>query len=217
MQNDLAQKWQKPFLKAYTYLESAKIPVSKWSFGGGTALMHYYHHRYSKDIDIFLTDVQYLPRLSPRLNDYIESDHDYGGAEEQSNFIKIKLKGDIYIDFIAAPYLTKNPTQKLPVHGRKINVETPQEIVVKKMFYRADQFKSRDIFDLAVIVEFDQNKLLENIEVFQPKVAVLIERCRLLRKLYPEELSQLIIYRDKKFVVQSYAKALDFLGLCLEK
>jgi len=39
---------------------------------GGSALAFKFHHRFSKDIDIFLYDPQWLEFLTPRLNDDIE-------------------------------------------------------------------------------------------------------------------------------------------------
>ncbi|MFH1386149.1 MAG: nucleotidyl transferase AbiEii/AbiGii toxin family protein [bacterium] len=211
MLNNRTEKWEKILLKAIAYLESAQIPVNKWSFGGGTALMSYYHHRYSKDIDIFLTDVQYLTCLSPRLNDHVESDKDYAGAEEQSNYLKIKLKGDVFIDFIAAPYLTKEPIGKMKVGRYQINIETPPEIIVKKIFYRAEQFKSRDIFDLAVVIDEDREKLIANLDVFKGKLPILLERCQLIKDVYQPELKQLITYRDQRFIDDSFGRVIDFI------
>lgn len=211
------KKWERTFLKAVSYLKSAGVPAGKWSFGGGTALMFYYNHRFSKDIDIFLSDVQYLTALSPRLNDFVESDKDYSGAEEQSNFLKIKLKRDAFIDFIAAPFLTQKPVKRIKISGCLVNVETPQEIIIKKMFYRADQFKSRDIFDLAIVIENDPSGLMENISVFRDKLPVLLERCRLLEKVYREEIKQLIIYRDKRFVDCSFDRVMEFFESCAGK
>lgn len=40
-----------------------------WTLGGGTVLMFRYHHRLSKDIDIFVPDPQYLGFVTPRLSD----------------------------------------------------------------------------------------------------------------------------------------------------
>jgi Nucleotidyl transferase AbiEii toxin, Type IV TA system len=40
-----------------------------WTFGGGTALMLRYEHRYSKDIDIFVPDPQYLGFVTPGLSE----------------------------------------------------------------------------------------------------------------------------------------------------
>jgi hypothetical protein len=48
-------------------LRQAGQPVFDWTFGGGTALMIAAEHRVSKDIDVFITDPQYLAFLSPRL------------------------------------------------------------------------------------------------------------------------------------------------------
>ncbi len=80
-------------------LAREKIPDKYWSFGGGTALMTYYKHRVSKDIDIFLRDVQLLTRITPRLNDFVsEKVDDY---TEMSNYLKLKV-GKQEIDFIVA-------------------------------------------------------------------------------------------------------------------
>ena len=40
-----------------------------WTLGGGTVLMFRYHHRKSKDIDIFVPDPQYLGYVTPRVSD----------------------------------------------------------------------------------------------------------------------------------------------------
>ncbi|UBU61945.1 nucleotidyl transferase AbiEii/AbiGii toxin family protein [Acidithiobacillus ferrooxidans] len=52
-------------LQAFLY-ESAidslppHLPKLEWTIGGGTVLMFQYRHRLSRDIDIFITDAQYL-------------------------------------------------------------------------------------------------------------------------------------------------------------
>lgn len=42
--------------KAIKILEYANIDNSQWSMGGGTILMLNYHHRLSKDVDIFVSN-----------------------------------------------------------------------------------------------------------------------------------------------------------------
>lgn len=43
------------------------IPSSKIRFGGGTALaIYYFQHRLSFDIDLFVSDVQYLDYIRPK-------------------------------------------------------------------------------------------------------------------------------------------------------
>lgn len=55
--------------RAIKILDYAGIDISSWAIGGGTVLAHYYNHRLSKDIDIFIDDMQLLNSLSPRFND----------------------------------------------------------------------------------------------------------------------------------------------------
>ncbi|WAM36940.1 nucleotidyl transferase AbiEii/AbiGii toxin family protein [Caldicellulosiruptor acetigenus] len=109
-------------------MDSAKITDSEWTFGGDTALALYFQHRESKDIDIFLTDAQYLPFLSPRLNKAAKKIvNDY---TEASNFVKLRFpKGEV--NFIIAPHLTKNYYCIKEINGRQICIETPEEIITK--------------------------------------------------------------------------------------
>jgi len=175
---------------ALKILSREKVSSNQWSFGGGTALMTYYNHRKSKDIDIFLRDVQLLTRFTPRLNDNVaEHVDDY---TEMSNFLKLKVKRQ-EIDFIVAPLLTKNPTMRKIIGSSRINIETPEEIVIKKIFYRAESFKTRDIFDLAVVIKNKEKSLIENLGVFQGKVDILLSRLDMLKKVYPIELKSLDI------------------------
>ena len=72
----------------------------EWTFGGGTVLALRHQHRFSKDIDVFVPDPQYLGYLSPRLSDTAAlGDPDY---EEGAEFVKLRYpEGEV--DFVAAP------------------------------------------------------------------------------------------------------------------
>ena len=182
--------WLPLFRLVLKILSHEKILKSQWSFGGGTALMTYFNHRRSKDIDIFLRDVQLLTRFTPRLNDYVsEQTDDY---TEMSNFLKLKVKQQ-EIDFIVAPLLTKKPISKKRIDKTLIYIETPEEIVIKKIFYRAESFKARDVFDLAIVIKHKENALLENIDVFRTKIDVLKDRMDRLKIIYAVELKSLDI------------------------
>ena len=114
--------------------------------GGGTVLMMRMRHRLSRDIDIFLHDAQWLPRLTPRLNDRVaEIVRDYS---EQANSVKLVLpQGDI--DFIVAGNVSGGaPNKTLEFRGHGVTLETTEEILAKKLFYRAALLKPRDVFDL---------------------------------------------------------------------
>lgn len=106
-------------------------------------------HRDSRDVDLFLGDPHYITFFSPRLNATAESlTTNY---VEQSNFLKLSFpEGEI--DFVVAPNLTPDPTVTMPLEGRAIRVERPAEILAKKVFYRADQLRARDVFDIACVL-----------------------------------------------------------------
>ena len=122
--------------------------------GGGTVLMFRFDHRVSKDIDIFTHDAQALSYLSPRLNVVAEREaQDY---EEQPNAVKLLLPdGDI--DFIVAgPVIRDAPRACMTIAGRMIELDATAEILAKKLLYRADVFKARDVFDMCVALTLDE-------------------------------------------------------------
>jgi len=47
-------------------VQSQGHAIPQWSLGGGTVLMFHYQHRLSKDIDIFITDPQFLRIHQPQ-------------------------------------------------------------------------------------------------------------------------------------------------------
>lgn len=153
--------WETLFQRALVLIDSAAqtgVSFEPWSFGGGTVLMRRHRHRFSKDIDIFVPDPQYLGYVSPKLNDTAEAmTGDY--VEENSSLKLLFPEGEI--DFIASAPLTSNPTVVETLFGREINVETSTEIIAKKVWHRGSQFKARDMFDLALVAEEEPKALQE--------------------------------------------------------
>jgi predicted nucleotidyltransferase component of viral defense system len=153
MNNARETLWQGLLARALAILDSARsagLHNEDWSLGGGTVLMLLHHHRFSKDIDIFVPDPQYLGLLTPRLCDAAE----VGMTDyiEQRESIKIYFpEGEV--DFVAAGSVTDNPFSSMVLLGRTVKTEQPAEIVGKKILYRAADFKARDIFDLALVLE----------------------------------------------------------------
>ena len=117
-----------------------------------------YRHRFSKDIDIFVPDPQYLGHVTPRLNDTAESMT--GDYVEQGNFVKL-LFPEGEIDFIASAALTATPTTTQTLLDREVRVETATEIIAKKLWHRGTAFTARDIFDLALVAEREPKALKE--------------------------------------------------------
>ncbi|OYO28748.1 hypothetical protein CD932_16460 [Janthinobacterium sp. PC23-8] len=128
-----------------------------WTFGGGTVLMLRYGHRFSKDIDIFVPDLQSLGFVTPRLSDVAESiTTDY---VEAAGYVKLYLpEGEI--DFVAAPNLTTPGFEFETILGHPVRVETSVEIIAKKMWHRGDRITGRDIFDFALIAEREPEVLV---------------------------------------------------------
>jgi len=123
-----------------------------WSFGGGTVLMLRLNHRFSRDIDLFVPDPQYLGHVTPRLCDVAESlTTEYVEAAE---FVKLLLPtGEI--DVVVGEPLTERPWEVVAHRGRRILVETNAEILAKKMYHRGHQAKARDLFDLCTVADLD--------------------------------------------------------------
>lgn len=169
-------RWELLFKCALTLIDSARdvgIPVDDWTFGGGTVLMRRHRHRFSKDIDIFINDPQFLGYLTPRLSPTAESltttyieDHKY-----------VKLifpEGEI--DFVAAPPLTTKPAQEETLFDHRILVESSSEIIGKKVWHRGFEFTARDIFDLAMVAEREPQALDEISSILRERRAVVLER-----------------------------------------
>ncbi len=136
--------------------------IDFWSLGGGTALMLQIDHRSSKDIDIFFDDPQYLPFFDPSKNDfnYIIEPGEYGFSGD--SVFKFDFPDYGSIDFICAPHILRQHVQEYVVDNSKIDLDTPLEILVKKLVYRGDLVQPRDIYDIACITAFiDYDEVLE--------------------------------------------------------
>lgn len=169
--------WKSLLERAFWLMESIQsdgYTLPRWSLGGGTVLMFYYAHRKSKDIDIFVPDPQFLGYVNPRL----------GGRGEQvttdymdgTEFVKLFLpEGEI--DFVASPTLTENPFEEHEVLGRKVLLETPVEIVAKKLWYRGDRATPRDLLDLALVIEYHYSEILDHSDVFVKNIEAFTEQC----------------------------------------
>lgn len=128
------------------------LGVDDWTLGGGTMLMLRYQHRFSRDIDIFMNDVQFLSYLSPRLSETRDDPMNYS---ETANVLRLFYpEGEI--DFLAVapviPSLRPESFSLSDVEARGVIPAMPDiEIVAQKLFYRAWAFTGRDLYDFATI------------------------------------------------------------------
>lgn len=124
-----------------------------WSFGGGTALMLQIDHRESHDIDLFMDDPQVLPFLNPETRGYALSRTPDSYEGDGTRALKLVFADLGEIDFICCASIVEAPCEKRNVRGHEVLLETPAEIVAKKVWYRGGHFLPRDMFDMAAVAE----------------------------------------------------------------
>jgi len=154
-----------------------------WSLGGGTALSISLNHRISYDIDIFFQDTSALKFLSPNKNKKIRALSD--DWQQPGNYLKIERpEGDI--DFLIARTFSASPHFRHDFLGKEIFVETPAEIIAKKIHYRGSQFSVRDIFDIAAVSELVPDALWSVSSEIRDGLPRTLDRIKLLRKRYDQ-------------------------------
>lgn len=146
--------WAALFESALTLTDHLATVIDRpvWTFGGGTVLMLRLNHRYSRDIDLFVPDPQYLGHVTPRLSDAAENlTTEY---IEAAGYVKLLMPtGEI--DIVVCESLTNQPWEMVAHRGRQIRVETNAEILAKKMYHRGNLAKARDLFDLCAVADLD--------------------------------------------------------------
>lgn len=142
--------------------------------------MFHYAHRKSKDIDIFIPDPQFLGYINPRTGgrgEDITSEY-----KDTAEYIKLFLpEGEI--DFVASSTLTKNPFEEHNVLGRNILLETPIEIVAKKLWHRGDGATPRDLLDLAMVIDRHYSELLDYRDIFLKNIEIFTNQCELRKSI----------------------------------
>ncbi len=176
MAEERLKRWETLFQRALVLIDSAEAagaPFKLWTFGGGTVLMRRFHHRFSKDVDIFVPDPQYFGYVTPKLSDTAASlTGDY--IESALSLKLVFPEGEI--DFIASAALTASPSATEEILGRRVEVETTTEIIAKKVWHRGADFKARDIFDLAMVAEKDPDALREIIPILHDRKDAILSR-----------------------------------------
>jgi len=156
MANGRPSEWPTLFDIAVQILRHAEAQIGFapfWSFGGGTALMLQIDHRESHDIDLFLDDPQLLPFLNPETQGIKLERRPDSYSVEGTSVLKLTYQEAGEIDFIVCADITDRPTQTRDIRGSSVALETPSEIIAKKVYYRGWSFQPRDMFDLAAVAE----------------------------------------------------------------
>jgi predicted nucleotidyltransferase component of viral defense system len=172
-------------------LEGRDFGIPDVVLGGGTVLIFRFEHRLSKDIDLFLHDAQWLPVLTPRLNDTTAAMAT--SYQERGNSLKLVMpRGDIHF-IVSGPVTEAAAADSIVFMGRTFLLEATEEILAKKLLYRAAQFQPRDIFDFAVAIEEDRASAARALTAAAANRDLLVRRIEQLSRLSLDRLTEGIL------------------------
>lgn len=202
--------WAELFDQAQKIISQANSKftvLDRWSFGGGTALMLQIHHRESFDVDIFIDDAQVLPYLNPQTQGFALDINPDAYTSDGTRALKIVFKDIGEIDFIAATHLTSDPTKEREIRGQKVYLETPAEIVAKKIFYRGASMQPRDMFDIACVRENEgRDYLVEALLPFKEACERALKIARKMDARLAVEVMSKLLYLPKYSSIPSQAQ-----------
>lgn len=173
------------------------------SLGGGTALAGYYwNHRYSTDIDIFIYGNENKTHLLKPSNwsENIKSKMNFigftGNFRHNDIYTEIVIDKDSKIQFFDVVKKSKEPFCKVNIWNKDIQIDTIEEIIAKKIYYRGDIGNSRDLFDIAIAIHEDPiifSKMILKKEkiIALHKTLVNISNSEELKELYLYEIKQM--------------------------
>jgi predicted nucleotidyltransferase component of viral defense system len=194
---------QKSMLEATLLLLKENNLENISALGGGTALASYYwNHRYSTDIDIFIYDKEdkkYLLKdtnWSDRVKIAMENIGYGGNFINHPVYSEVSIDKDSKIQFFDVIRKSKNPYKKVILWNHEILIETVEEIIAKKIYYRAEKGNTRDLFDIAVALHNEPDILMKT-SLKKDKIVSLFEtvtniyKTQELKDLYLEEIQQM--------------------------
>lgn len=207
----IESRWGDLFDLAASIIDQANSEftlVDRWTFGGGTALMLHIDHRESFDVDIFFEDPQLLPYLNPQTQGYTLDINPDGYESDGSRALKIAFEDLGEIDFICAPSLTANPTMEIRLRGRNILLETPAEILAKKVYYRGASMQPRDMFDLACVMKaLGMDYAVESLSPFRDQCEKTLNVARQMNPQFAEAIMKRLLYRESFSEIPAKAQA----------
>jgi predicted nucleotidyltransferase component of viral defense system len=152
-----------------------------YALGGGTALSaHYWQHRFSTDIDIFIHNgtKEDLNRIDPRktsevIKAQLKKINYRGDLKKHPIYTELSIDDDSKMQFFVVKSHTTIPYTKIILWDKEIFVESIEEIIAKKVYYRCEDANARDLFDLAVAINKNPS-ILMSINVAKEKLEKLL-------------------------------------------
>jgi len=211
-------------LAAHKLLESKEI-LDVSALGGGTALSAYYwNHRYSTDIDIFVhskSDITLMLRPKEWNEDFLQMVKKLGytgDCKVHPVYTEIVIKDSCKIQFFSVEDKTKNPYQIVNLWGEKIQIESVEEIIAKKIFYRSHKGNARDLFDIAIAIHKKPSlfgDLLIPIEKFK-ELFETVSKIKQNKELQNEYIAEIKLMNPNKQYLSLAMNAIEYLFIFLE-
>ena len=176
---------QKEMMKAALYILEKHNIAGVSALGGGTALAAYYwDHRYSTDIDIFIhskEDISLLLRPGGWDSKFRSLMKDLGYIDSKIHpvYIEYHLRDNFKMQFLSTEDRTQTPYKKVTLWEMEIQIESVEEIIAKKIYYRAHKGNARDLFDIAVAIHKDPT-ILNKLHIPVEKIEELLYTLNLL-------------------------------------
>jgi hypothetical protein len=149
--------------------------IDHWTLGGGTAMMLQIDHRESHDVDIFLSDPQFLSFLDPQKRDFKFELWPIAYDGDGASFQKLGFKDVGEIDFIVGHAMTSSLPIQTIIEGEATLLETIPEIIAKKIYYRGSSIKPRDIFDIAAAAEQHADPVIDALRSYRAEVQATLD------------------------------------------
>ena len=206
---------QKAMLEATLLLLKDNDLSEVSTLGGGTALASYYwNHRYSTDIDIFIYDKVDKKHLlkestwSEKVKTEMKSIGYDGNFRNHPIYSEIVIDENCKIQFLDVVKKSHIPYVKVSLWGHELLIDTVEEIIAKKIYYRADKGNSRDLFDIAIAFHKKPDILTKTL-LKKDKVITLFETVsniynnQELKDLYLEEIHQINPNKEYDFLAMN--------------
>ncbi|WP_425359257.1 nucleotidyl transferase AbiEii/AbiGii toxin family protein [Ciceribacter lividus] len=166
-------------------------------------------HRESFDVDIFVDDPQVLPFLNPWMQGYTLPIWPDGYQSDGTRALKIVFEKIGEIDFICAAGLTVSPMQLAKVRGHNVLLETPAEIIAKKIYYRGSSMQPRDMFDIACVMKVLGGEYVVNaLSPFKEECRRALSVARRMDPQFAKTVMMSLLYRERFSDIPKQAQAM---------
>lgn len=147
-------------------------------------MAYQYQHLEVDDIEIIVSDANFLQALSPRVNDKSASILDHEDSYEEGAACLIIETEEGLIFFKVEPFLSSGVAVDtlVELNGHQVIMETPIEVMLKRVTYRMiygrrqlpiQGFENEDWFDLACVIQKDGALLCQERAIFGLKARYL--------------------------------------------